>query len=226
MTPANHRSFFMIHFSIDLKVLIAAIPIGFLTMRKSNPLYLNILPFFLLLTLAVELIGELMQGPGHNNLLLYNLYTIIEFYFYLWFFKTVIRGGQIQNAIHILLYLVPIICLINIFFMQGPKVFHTYTYSLSCLIMVGLGITYFYKLFNIPGKLNIYREPSFWISIGIIFYFISSVSVIGVINYIATLPQATSNLLQKIFLMVNAFFYLLLIIAFLCKIHIRKSSSN
>jgi hypothetical protein len=216
----------MIHLSIDLKVLIAAIPLGFLTMRKSNPLYLNIFPFFLMLTLSVELIGELMQGPGHNNLLLFNLYTIIEFCFYLWFFKTVITGTRMQKLIRLLLYSLPIICFINIFFIQGPAVFHTYTYSLSCLIMVGLGITYFYRLFEQTGKVNILREPSFWISIGIIFFFTSSVSVIGVINYISTLPKATSLLLQKIFLMVNAFFYLLLIIAFLCKINFRKSLSS
>lgn len=213
----------MIHFTIDLTVLLIAIPVGFITFKKSNPLYLKLLPFFLLLTMAVELIGELLQGPGRNNLLLFNLFTVIEFCYYTWFFSEVTHGKRVKRSIQIIKYLLPTICLINIFFLQGPTVFHTYTYCAACLIMVGLGITYFYQLFYSSGRIDLRREPAFWISIGIVFFFTCAVSVIGVINYVSTLPRNIAILLQKIFLLINAFFYIFFIIAFLCnRINTRK----
>jgi hypothetical protein len=216
----------MIHFTIDLKVLVVTILIGLFSFKKSNPLYLKLLPFFLMLTLSVELTGELLQGPGGNNLLVFNLFSIVEFMYYSWFFKMVTPGKNAQVFIRLTLYLLPVFCLVNIFLVQGPNFFHTYTYCLASIMMVILGILYFYRLFKSDGRLNLLREPAFWMSIGIIFFFTCSVSVIGVINYISTLPVIISKNLQKIFSLVNAFFYILFIIAFLCRINIRKSLSS
>lgn len=217
----------MLHLTIDLITLAVAIPIGFIGFKKTNPPYLKALPFFLLLTFAVELLGEWLQGPGHNNVLLYNLFTVLEVTFYTWFFKSVIQGNKkVHQRILILLYLLPTLCLVNIFFIQGPKVFHTYSYCIASLVMVVLSITYFYHLFHDEKRVNLFREPAFWISIGILFFFISSVSVLGVVNYVSTLPKNISYLLQKLLLITNAFFYLLFIIAFLCRINIRKSLSS
>ena len=212
----------MIHLSLDLKVLLVAIIIGFLTFKKSDPLYLRIFPFFLLLTLGVELVGELFHKPGLNNSIIFNLYTLVEFGFYTYFFRVVTPGEKVKKLLLIVFWVLPIVCLVNIFFIQGVNSFHTITYSIGCLTMVALGIVYFYRLFNSTEKVELLRTPAFWISVGIIFFFISAVSVLGVANYIATLPRHISSLLQKVFFWVNAFFYIMYIIAFLCRRSTRK----
>jgi len=200
--------------------------VGLITFRKTNGLYLKLFPFFLLLTLLVELGGELYQKSGQNNLILFNLFTVVEFAFYTYFFREVIPGTRIKKKINGILYLLPFLCLVNIFIVQGLNVFHTYTYSAGCLVMVGLGITYFYQLFKSTERVSLLHEPAFWVSIGIIFFFTCSVSVIGVLNYISLLPRLIRVNLQKILLLVNAFFYLFFIIAFLCQINTRKSLSS
>ena len=214
----------MIHFSPDLIALSVAIPVGMITYRKSNPGYLRIFPFFLLLTLLTELLGELYQDPGKNNIIIFNLFTILEFSFYLFFFKSVIPSNSIKKAISITQIFLPIICLVNVFFIQGRNVFHTHTYTISCIVMVVYGIIYFYQLFNQEKKINLLREPAFWVSIDIVFFFISAFSIMGALNYISTLSHKMSYLLQSVFHMLNVLFYCLFIIAFLCQKNILKSS--
>jgi hypothetical protein len=197
----------MIHFTAELTVLAIAVPIGFLATRRKDPLYLRLLPFYLLITLLVEMFGQLTNKSGQNNLVMFNLFSVLEFMFYTYFFKIVIPGVTIKRITQIIFWLLPSICLINIFFIQGPTVFHTYTYALACMVMITLGITYFYRTFLNTEKLNLLREPAFWISVGIIFFFVASVSILGVFNYISTLPRDLRSLLKAIFLWVNAFFY-------------------
>lgn len=216
----------MAYLSIDLIVLLPAILIGLITFRKKHTLYLKIFPFFLLLILLVELGGQLLQEKGLNNTLLFNLFSVIEFFFFTYFFREVIPNPRIKKIITTISYLLPLLCLADIFLIQGPHIFHTYTYIIGCLVMVGLGITYFYHLFNSTERVDLLHEPAFWISIGIIFFFICSVSVVGSFNYISILPKLIRVNLQKILLLVNTFFYLIFIIAFLCQINILKSSSN
>jgi hypothetical protein len=213
----------MFHLTTDLIVLITAIIVGLLTLRKSHPLYLKLLPFFLMLILGVELYGELHQKEGQNNIFIFNLLSVAEFFFFNFFFYQVIPVISTRKSINTIGLVLIACCLLNIFFLQGKYVFHTYTYIAGCLAMVTFGVIYFYQLFNSQTRLNLLREPSFWINIGIIFFFVSSVSVIGTLNYISIMPKAIRINLKQILLLVNAFFYLTFIFAFLCKINIRKS---
>lgn len=144
----------MLDLSIDLIILFVAVPMGLLTIKKTYPLYLKLLPFFLLLTLSVELVAQQFMENGQNNLWIYNFYSIIEFVFYTYFFRMVIPDKKIKKALGYVLYLLPVILLGNIFFIQGVMAFHTYTYALASLTMIALGIIYFSKY------LMIQRNPA------------------------------------------------------------------
>ncbi len=228
MTPVINRNrsyFFMIHLTIDLIVLIISILAGFISFAKTDLSYLKIFPFFLILILLVEFTGQLTQKPGQNNVLLFNLFSVVEFFFFTYFFSQVIQGNT-TKYIKLAGSLLSFLCLINIFFIQGTRTFHTYTYALGCLVMVVFGIIYFYQRFNSKTKANLFSDAAFWISIGIVFFFVCSVSVIGALNYISLLPIVIVRNLNKLLLIVDALFYLTFIIAFLCAINTRRSLSS
>jgi hypothetical protein len=216
----------MIHLTIDLIVLIIAILAGFISFVKTDLPYLKMFPFFLLLILLVEFTGQLTQKPGQNNVLLFNLFSVVEFFFFSYFFSQVIHGIAARKYVRLSGWSLSFLSLLNIFFIQGTKAFHTYTYVLGCLVMVTFGIIYFYECFNSKTKTNLFRDPSFWISIGIVFFFVCSVSVIGALNYISLLPKVIVKNLNTLLLIVDALFYLSFIIAFLCKTNIRRSLSS
>lgn len=216
----------MMYFRIDLVILVAATLTGFSVYSKSRLPYLYLLPFFLFLTLLVELSGHLFEKRGQNNLPLYNLFSVVEFSFFTYFFKEVMVGDKVKKIITLIQYLLPALCLVNIFLIQGVHVFHTYTYVIGCIVMVGLGMSFFYQLFSMAKKEDLLREPSFWISVAVLFFFSCSVSLIGAFNYVAHLPDMLRNNLRKILLIVNSFFYFIFIVAFLCQTNIRKSLSR
>ncbi len=214
----------MLHLTIDLVVLLFSILIGFYTTARKSEMYLRLFPYFLTITLTVELIGQYYQKRGINNVLVFNLYAPIHFLFLTYFFSQVIPNKKIQILIGRYGILLPLLCLSNVLFIQGPHVFNTYTFLLGSLEMILLGITYFYQLFNSVTSVNLLKEPPFWISIGIIFFSTCSVTLIGSANYIALLPKLILSNMNQILLLVDAFFYLMFIIAFLCQIRTRSSS--
>ncbi len=216
----------MFNFHIDLKILLLAGIIGLFRFKRTNLFYLKILPFFLLLTLSVELTGQLFHDPKKGNVILYNLFTTFEFIFYTFVFLTIIPNKKIKQRIKNIQYVLPVLCLLNIFLFQGPNTFHTYTYMLGCLIMIIYSITFFYQLFNSSEKFDLLREPAFWIAIAILFFYLSSFSVLGVLNTVANLPNVLKYNLQKILFIVNSFYYTLFIIAFLCQSKTTKLKSS
>jgi hypothetical protein len=215
----------MIQISLYIIILIISVLIGIITLKKSSPLYLKQFPFFLLIILIIELIGQLNQKRG-NNVLLYNLTSIGEFCFYSFYFTQTILGKKIKKEISLFIYLFTFFSFSNLFFFQGYYSFNTYTYSIGCISIVILSSLYYYQLFKSSDNIDLLHEPSFWITTGLIFYYISSITIFGMLNYISILPKVIRNNLQQITLLINAFFYSLFIIAFLCKYNIRKLFFN
>jgi len=214
----------MIHLTIDLIVLTISVLIGFYATNRKSPVYLRLIPYFLSITLLVELVGQYFQKRNINNVIIFNIYAPVEFLFLAYFFGQVIPNRNIQKKINQLGFVVPLLCLINIFFIQGAHVFNTYTFLLGSLEMILLGIIYFYQLFKSSINVVLLKEPPFWICIGIIFFSTCSVTLVGSSNYIALLPKMILRNMNQILLMVDTFFYLMFIIAFLCQIQVRSSS--
>ncbi|SJZ88418.1 hypothetical protein [Sediminibacterium ginsengisoli] len=213
--------------TIDRQILVSAIIIGFLaTFRYRHPAYLKLLPYMLLLGFITEYAGVMMARQQGNNAALFNAFSIVQFVFFTYFFYAATPGQFSRRITGKLLYIIPAVCLVNIFFIQGYNVFHTYTYTLCSLLMMALGIMYFYSIFKSSARLNLLREPSFWISTGIIFFFTSSVSILGIINYMSVLSRAVINNSLHMLRFLNSMLYILFIIAFICRISIRKSTPS
>lgn len=183
-------------------------------------------PAFLLISSIVEIIGVWMKTRHQNNILLYNLFSIFEFLFYLQFLLQLIDNNKIKNILRISIIILPLLCLLNIFFIQGPHSFHTITFILGSSLIDVFGILYLIQLFNNPDELALTRTPSFWMVIGILFFYISTPSFLGVLNYAASLPRIATIQLTHLLTFVDSMLYTLFIIAFLCRINIRKYISS
>jgi len=181
-------------------------------------------PFFLLLSLLVEYYGGKLSNRNINTTGLYNFFTCFEFMFYIIFFMYLFPGANTKKKMILVMLLYFIITVLNIFFFQGRKVFHTYTYMLGCLIVVVLAILYFYYLLRFPETGTLTRNPYFWIVAGLMFFYTCTFTLFGLNNFIAnTIRQYTENLfiIQDI---LNILLYTSFTIGFLCKINIRKLS--
>lgn len=206
----------------DWITLAIAMGIGFLVRKKQSQLYLKTIPYYLLFALLTELAGRLIRLKWGNNVPLYNGFSVLQIGYIFYCFNQILQRTYTRK----LVWAVPTLCIINICFIQGFKTFHTYTYAISVLCFVACSIHYYYAIFKEAKVNNLLTEPSFWFVTGVLLYYTTSLSIIGILNYISALPQEMIQLTRKILLNVNSIFYLILTIALLCKINFRKYIPN
>jgi hypothetical protein len=180
-------------------------------------------PWFLLLTLIVEIFGLVRSEKGLNNIAIYNFFTVFEFVFYFFLLQKNIQKMKARKIVLYSIYVYVFSAVMNIFFVQGMSRFHTLTYSVGCLMLVAVCIYYFFELFQLTKSVNLLREPFFWITSGLLFYYSCSLPIAGLNNLFSNFPRVIIINLGTIVSVLNVLLYSLFTIAFLCRFRIQKS---
>ncbi|HEY4150067.1 MAG TPA: hypothetical protein VGM41_14105 [Chitinophagaceae bacterium] len=195
-------------------------------LNKNAPLYLKLFPLFLLTEVVCEYTGLMIARRHHSNVFLYNMLTVMEFGFFYFFFYSVYRGALVKKIVAIITILYLAGTLFNIFFIQGRHVFHTYSFMVGCLLVIAGSIYYFLQMFRYPQPGSILREPAFWITAGLLFYYACVLPIYGVLNYIASISPRINHTLAMILNLMVYILYSLFTLAFLCKVNFRKYTSS
>jgi hypothetical protein len=133
-------------------------------------------PLFLALTVFVEIYGPMYTRVHHkSNVWIYNIFTPIEIIFYSWLFYNIYQNSVLKKValFFIPVYLVAVI--INQAFIQGFAVFHSYTMLLGDFFMVVFSCLYFYELLRSETQQHLLKIPSFWIVIGLFFFYLGNI---------------------------------------------------
>ncbi|AEW02011.1 hypothetical protein Niako_5780 [Niastella koreensis GR20-10] len=207
-------------FSLIIEVIcfLASLALFF---QASLPRYLKTFPFFLLLTIIIEIIGDLLVKRKIDSIPMYNIFTTFEFIFYLYILRRIIYNVRVKKLIVLLMAIYPVLVLINMLFFQ-ENTFHTNTYSLGCLLIVGACIYYFYEIFQTTHSVNLVKEPAFWICSGLLFFYTCSFPLVGLWNHLYGLPRIILLNLNAVLQILNILLYSLFSIAFLCRVRFRK----
>jgi hypothetical protein len=190
------------------------------------PRYLKTFSFFLLVNLITETVSAIQDALVINNLLFVNLVTVFEFTFYIYFVREIIRNRRVKKILLFCLIIYPAVFLVNTLLIQGSVVFHSMTYALGCLLIVLSCVYYFWELFQQTDSMNLSRQPAFWISSGLLFYYACTFPFYGTTNLVSALPKVILKNLLLIFVLLNILQYLSFTIAFLCRPRNRKSMSS
>lgn len=193
-----------------------------LLFQKKVPLYLKLFIPYMAITLTVETIGYLMNKAGEDASLLYYLFTVFEFAFYFYALHCIIRTGRMKKVIFGIFISYPVLALVNIFFIQ-PHQFPSISYSVGCLLTVGMCIYYFYELFHLPTSANLVREAAFWICTALLFFYICSFPLFGLYKFLYTASNIIMQNISVVLYMMNVLLYTLFTTAFLCGIRRRQT---
>ena len=194
--------------------------------QKSAPLYLKLLPILLTINLIAEIVGMWLAQQYGTNVAMFNFYTSFELTFYLFLLRDMVVGKTIRLILLHLLWLYPLYCVINIVFIQGMEGWHSYSYGIGNLLIVGVSMYYFFELFKRPKAINLLTEPAFWICSGLLFFYSCSFPFLGPMNVLSVAPTVVIRNFHTIIALLNIFHYVLFTIAFLCRINFKKPFSS
>lgn len=189
--------------------------------RRNTPWFLKLFPLFLFTTVVIEVIGWQLVVHEINATLLYNLFTTLEFEFYLFLLYNIIRNKKFKRFILYCILFYPILVVSNISLIQ-VNTFHSITYSFGCLLIVTVCIYYFLELFQHPKAIDLKREPAFWICSGLLFFYCCSFPLFGLLNFLHSVSGVIMRNLASIVMILNILLYTSFIIAFICNFKFRK----
>jgi hypothetical protein len=193
-------------------------------LQKNPPRYLNTFIIYILVTIAVEMMAWWYNIHNKHNLMVYNFYGIINFTYLIFLLRSFMANKRMINVMGVLMVIYPILALINLFFIQGLDTFNTYTFLSGCIIVVTASVCYFYERIKYPGPHSLLKDPTFWVSTGLLFFYTCSPPLTGVLNAISLMPFYNYKTLYIINLMVNIILYLLFSISFICNLIFRRYS--
>jgi hypothetical protein len=192
--------------------------IGFIRIN-SLPRLLRSMPFFLLITLFVECVTPLKLIHFHGiNHWLFNIFTPIEFLYYGYLFYHIIESPSKKVIIPLVFALFLLFTTINMFYIQGTKYFHTIPYRVGAVITITLCFFYFRQLMRSKGYINLVRNPFFWISTGLLFFYLGFFFYFSAFDYIGyDKLRVNMSLWSIISSTLNVLLYSNFLIALLCQ---------
>jgi hypothetical protein len=198
---------------------------SFFSFFDARHSYLKLFTLFLFCTLIAEYIGLYQSSIGKNNLVIYNFFTVFEFFFYMQVISLIIKNHTAGKIIRLCSYIYSVVAIAYIVFFEGIKTFHILTYTLGCLVIVAVCIYYFLELFRNPKSVNLSRNPAFWICSGLLFFYCCGFPLYAFLNFWARFRWMTNNF-TDILNILNIFLYSLFTIAFLCSRTPKYTSSS
>ena len=153
--------------------------------QKRNKIILYFIPF-LLAPVLIETIGIISGAQGKPNYLMYNIFTTVEFLFYTFLFTIFLKTIFFKKIARIFFPSFLILVILNMLFLQGPGItFNTYTFLVGSFFIVIFCCCYFYEAV-LPENidLQISRQPFFWISSGLLIFYLGSVIINSLFEYL------------------------------------------
>jgi len=143
--------------------------INYKDIKQTKAKYFLFSIWFIVLT---EFIGEnFYKWTGVVNFPVYNFYTIIQFTFYLWWYKGLMKYDKRKKIINLFVYVNLLFTIVNALYIQDPYIELTsYSYALGVVFLVTTICYYFIEIFNSEKVLSIRSSLYFWFSLGLLLF--------------------------------------------------------
>lgn len=207
-------------------ILLAAITSSLVFFRKNKASqFWYLFPLLLFAAFIVECTGIAMAYKGNNTTTLYNTFTVIQFVFYFWMFSCFIQNATVKTLLRHLLWIYPLMFFVNKCYVQTGEQFQFLSASIGSVLIVLCAVYYFYELFRAKKLVDLIREPTFWISSGLLFF---NTCIFPLYGFVVFIESPSNTIVHHVLILVslgNILLYSTFIIAFLCRIRISKFSS-
>lgn len=169
-----------------------------------------------LLELSVFLFKQEVGYEG-NTLPQYNFFILVEFMFYAYFFKQIVRNIYLLKVINLFLLMFPVLWYIFSFYSFNILQWSSYAFVFGGTFIIFFALIYCYEKLTSDETTSLFNEGEFWIAIGLIVYYTCVVPYMGMFHYLTENYEKLAVKLKSLNLITNIIMYLLFAYAFLCK---------
>lgn len=172
-------------FYINALELIAII-IGFVHYHKYKHTLLKYFLWFLCYGFLSEMIGFLVSYVfKQNNVIVFNIYTLVQYEFFLWLFYRHFKTAQYKILTKSVMLFVGFSFIINsIFFQDILNTFQSYSLLLGGFFLIITIILFFTELLNSDVILMVKNLLIFWVAVGILLFQLGLIPVFIATKYI------------------------------------------
>lgn len=147
----------------------------------------NFLKYFLPLiwyNVANEFIAPLYSiHISYNNLILFNIYRIVEFTFYFLMYQNLVENKRNKMTIRIFMIIYYISVVVNCFLQDFRSDYFARSFFVGASLIIVSIIIYFSEILNSERIINLNRMLAFWLSIAVFLLYITSIPFKLIMNY-------------------------------------------
>ena len=160
-------------FVIGLEIVTAILATFF--SKKYNASSERYFVYFLWFTVLIEVSGGLMRFMfSVENFWLYNIYMVVGFLFYFYWYYSILKQKSFQKTVLIFSILFTGVALWSFVF-QNWSEYHKYTFVVGALFTLIAAVFHFWQLLYGDEILIIKYKLSFWISTGLLLFYMGMV---------------------------------------------------
>lgn len=195
--------------------------------RRATQIFVYYFISYVLLSLIFSASAVVINKSQRHALIIADrfsdyIFTLIEFLiFFLFFQKTLERAihRKVLKIICFVFLLIGIILLVRDTYLKGLPQLHS-THLLFNLQVLGLlvpCIFYYVEVFRLKPMVDLFHEPSFWVTTGLIFFMICTFPLSLSTDYLYKTNQILYRSLFSLFYIFYILLFLMIIRGHLCK---------
>lgn len=171
--------------SLPTYVIIAGV-LGLYLWRSERGTYWYYFPVFLVILGVLDNLGQLLPH-GSINKTYYSYFVIpFQFLFYLWFYYKENPKSRDLILISLVFYLGGFLIEYLLYKDTPSHIFRSLAYLVANVILLVFILSYFYRLSTSKNVLNFSDQRMFWISLGLLTFWLGSLPYYGLHTYLST----------------------------------------
>ena len=183
------------------------LPLAFFLLfkRKNKEKVLRVIVFYISYCIVNEAISFYLQSQrSPNTIVLFALYTIIEYSLFCYFFYLILPKTNVKKIVPYVWVGFVLFAFIDLFYINKMAGFDSFAIGIESIIIIIFCIYYLYLQIKSANDLMIYSTFNFWIIITFLIYFAGTFFL-----YIMTENMVYDVAFQKLYFIINISFNIL-----------------
>lgn len=198
--------------------LIACIT-GFIFFKNLKNSFLKYFPYYLLFIIIAESTGFILKTAELKTAskIWFNYLVIpVEFLFFYWIFYRSFAGTK-YRVLPVVFSFFYIACWMTDIFLLSDMTFwfYSFSYTIGNLLLLILIFRYFFNLTQSDDILYFKNNMLFWISGGLLLFYLGTFPYYGLLNTIAYTQKEIHSIYRYVVIVLNALMYLMFTFSFI-----------